>query len=327
MTPDKLREELAADTLRSAYLVVGGEPLLRDDAVAALRDAVLGDGPADFNYDRLDGAKTTPAALMDTVRSLPVMAPRRLVVLRDPEPRRGGSKALPDAVAEAVGQLAAPGEGGETVLVVVAEKVDGRAKWVKAFGAKARVECDPPKRSRELIDFVKAEAKRQAVSLGPGAAELLAERIGPMLLMLRHEITKASLLAGPEQKVTRDHVAASTLDIAEEPIWDLTDAIGEGRGSEALSLLAKLLTAGAAPPAVLGSLVSHFRRLLRLRSGGSVPGPPFVQRKLEAQAGRYTERRLVSCLRAIHETDLALKGAGNLRPDLALERLVIGLVG
>ncbi|MCH7708472.1 MAG: DNA polymerase III subunit delta [Myxococcales bacterium] len=324
MTPDALREELASGTLRPAYLVVGSEPLLRDDAVAALRKATVGDGPADFNFDRLDGANTTPAALMDVIRSLPVMAPRRLVVLRDPEPRRGAAKALPEAIAEAVGQLEAD---GETVLVVVAEKVDGRSRWVKAFGANARVDCDPPKRSRELVNFVKAEAKRQEVSLVSGAAELLAERVGPHLLMLRHEITKASLLAGLGKQVTRDHVAASTSDIAEEPIWDLTDAIGEGRGAEALGTLGKLLSAGAAPPAVLGSLVSHFRRLLRLRSGGNVPGPPFVQRKLDSQASRYTERRLIACLQAIHQTDLALKGAGGLRPELALERLVIGLVG
>ena len=40
---------------------------------------------------------------------------------------------------------------------------------------------------------------------------------------------------------------------------------------------------------------------------------------------RACEARLVSALRAIHQTDLALKGEGGLRPDLALERLVIGL--
>jgi hypothetical protein len=36
---------------------------------------------------------------------------------------------------------------------------------------------------------------------------------------------------------------------------------------------------------------------------------------------------LLTCLAAIHETDTALKGAGALPPDLALERLVVGLSG
>jgi len=76
---------------------------------------------------------------------------------------------------------------------------------------------------------------------------------------------------------------------------------------------------------VLGTLVSHFRRLLRAGSGGSVAGPPFVRKKLDSQARRYGVRRLRASLDAIHETDLALKGAGALRPELALERLVIAL--
>jgi hypothetical protein len=102
---------------------------------------------------------------------------------------------------------------------------------------------------------------------------------------------------------------AAAVDVAEEPVWDLTDAIGDGRGADAVALLARLARGGAAPPLVLGALATHFRRLLRLRSGGNLGLPPFVRRKLEAQAQRYTESRLVACLGAIHETDIALKGS------------------
>jgi len=322
VTQEDLRAELAAGTLRPAYLVAGEEPLLRDDALAALREAVLADGPAEFNSDRLEGGATSPAALFDAVRILPVMAPRRLVVLRDPEGARAGQRGIPEAVAEIVAELR---EGSETVLVVVAARVDGRARWVKAFGAEARVDCDPPRRGREIAAFARTEAKRQGVDLEPGAAELLAERVGPQLLMLRQEIAKAALLAGPGETVSRAHVGVGTADVAEEPIWDLTDAIGEGRGADALGVLAKLMRTGAPPPVVLGALASHFRRLLRVRAGGKVAAAPFVRRKLESQARRYSERRLLACLRAIQQTDLALKGAGGLRPELALERLVMGL--
>lgn len=320
MTPGELRRELASGRLRPAYLVAGEEPLLRDEAVAALREGVLAGAPADFNFDRLDGAAAAPAALLDALRMLPVMAPRRLVLLREPEGGRG-SKGLPEALEAAV---AAQDASSPAVLVVVAAKVDGRTRWVKAFGD-ARVACDAPSRPAELVAFARAEAERQGVALERGAAELLVERVGPQLLMLRQEIAKAALLAGPGRKVTRSHVGAGTADIADEPVWDLTDAIGEGRLADALGVLAKLLRAGAAPPALLGALATHFRRLLRLRSGGSIAAPPFVQRKLEAQARRYEEGRLRACLDALHRADLALKGEGGLSPELALERLVLGL--
>jgi DNA polymerase III delta subunit len=48
-------------------------------------------------------------------------------------------------------------------------------------------------------------------------------------------------------------------------------------------------------------------------------------RKLESQARRFSANRLVACIGAIHQTDLALKGAAGITPELAMERLVIGL--
>ena len=323
MNVAELRKELAAGRIRPAYLVVGEEPLFRDDALRLLRDAVLTAGTEDFNFDRLDGARIRPAALMDSVRTLPVMADRRLVVLREPEAVTGQAKALTEAIAEVVPSLE---ESDGVVLVVLAEKADRRLRWTKAFREPAvEIRCDPPRRGRELTAFLRDEAKRQDVVLEGAAAELLAELIGPQLLLLRGEIEKAALLAGPGEPIRRDHVAAGTCDVAEESIWDLTDAIGDGRGADALKSLAKILTAGSAPQQVLGALATHFRKLLRLRSGGSAVGPPFVVKKLERQAGRYTLRRLRACLSAIHDTDLALKGAGALGPGLSIERLVIGL--
>jgi len=139
------------------------------------------------------------------------------------------------------------------------------------------------------------------------------------------EIAKLALLAGPGAAVSRAHVGVGTALAAEEPIWDLTDAIGEGRTADALRVLARLLSSGEAPPVLLGALVSHFRRLLRVASGADVAAPPFVRKKLASQAKRYGAARLRASLGALHETDLALKGAGSLSPELALERVVIAL--
>jgi DNA polymerase-3 subunit delta len=301
---------------------VGAEPLLRDDALEAIRIAALADGPADFDYERLDGETVAGAALLDAVGTLPVLAPRRLVVLREPESARAKLRGLTDALAEA---LVALKDSRDTVLVVLAEKVDGRARWVKAFGTAAVVHCDPPRKGRALSDFIETEASRQGVALDPAAIALLAERTGPQLLVLRQEIAKAALFVGPGEKVKAKHVAESTSDVAEESIWDLTDAIGEGRCGDALAVLGKLLRSGSAPPAILGAFVNHFRKLTSVRNGGVVAGPPFAIRKLEGQSRRFSPGRLLSCLAAIHQTDLALKGAGGIPSELALERLVIAL--
>lgn len=325
MTLEELRRELAGGHVRPAYLLGGEEPLLRDDALASIRETVLAGAPVDFNLDRMEGRSTAPAALLDAVGTLPVMAARRLVVLDEPVGLRGGDKALADALPEIVRGLL---EQEQTVLVVRATRPDRRSRWVKAFAEPAAsVDCDPPRRARELASFVRDEARRQGVELESGAAELLAERVGPQLLMLRQEVAKAALFAGEGEPITRAHIRAGSIDVADEPIWDLTDAIGEGRTADAVTLLARLLGGGAPAPVVLGTLASHFRKLARVRSGGRVAGAPFMVRKLDSQARRYTPGRLLVCLREIHRSDTALKGAGSLPPDIVLERLVIGLAG
>jgi DNA polymerase-3 subunit delta len=287
---------------------------------------VLPPGAADFNLDRLSGDTATASALRDAVGTLPVLADRRLVILRDPELRSGARGAeLTDALVEIVAELSVQ---QSIVLVVTAARVDGRAKWVKAFvEPAARVDCEPPRGQRALASFVQREASRQGVALDNDAIELFLERIGPQLMMLRQEIAKAALLAGPGQPVSRAHVDVATSPVVEQPIWQITDAIGEGRGADALLQLSRMIGTGAPAMVVLGSLAAHFRKLARLRSGGNISGPPFLTRKLESQARRYTLPRLMSCLDAIHQTDVALKGATALKPELALERLVIGLTG
>lgn len=324
MSPEELAEELRAGRVRPAYLLAGSEALLRDRALAQIRAAALEGTAGDFDEDRLEGERAAPAELGDALRALPVLAPRRLVVLREPEARRGGAKALGEAVAGAVAELE---EGAPSVLVVTAARADKRARWVKAFrGAAALVACDAPRGAKALAGFVRDEARRTGVRLESGAAELLVESVGSDLLMLSHELAKASLHAGTGP-VSREDVRATASIVAEEPVWELTDAIGEGRRGEALRVLQRMRGQGAPAPVVLGALATHFRKLTRARCGATPPGHPFVVRKLESQARRYTAERLVACLHAIHEVDEVLKGAGAIPEEHALERLVMGLSG
>jgi DNA polymerase-3 subunit delta len=322
MSPDDLAAALSQGDVAPAYLLAGEEALLRDDALRAIRAQVLDGAADDFNFQRLPGDATTPGALAEALAALPVLAARRLVVLIEPESRRGGSKALLDALADA---LPAHLQQRESVLVVAASRPDKRSRWVKAMGKAPAVvvACDAPKGARGVASFVRAEAKRQGVAFENAASERLAELVGPQLLLLRQEIAKASLLAGPGEKVSRAHVEQATQSLPEQPIWDLTDAIGDGASAQALVLLSRM--GDVAAPVLLGALAAHFRKLSRVRSGGSVGGPPFVRRKLEGQAGRFTPGRLHACMQAIHETDVAIKGASALPPRLAIERLVLAL--
>jgi DNA polymerase-3 subunit delta len=325
MNFEDLGKELSKGKLRSAYLLAGPESLLQDESLAFIRSAVLADGPSDFNFDQFEGRSAEPSALIDAIHSLPMMAEHRLVLLREPLARRGGaSEKLTTAIALAVAKVSEMSLS--TVFVVQCSKIDRRAKWVKAFsGDAAVVDCAPPKGTRSIAAFVRSEAKRQKVKLENEVPECLAELVGPQLMLLRQEIAKLSLLVEGNEKITRAQVLESVSNVSEQPIWDLTDAIGEGRSGRALEILVRMQAAGAPAQPLLGSLATHFRKLLRVRAGEQLGGPPFVVKKLGSQARRYPPARLLACLRAIHETDEILKGRGGIRPEIAMERLVMGL--
>ena len=303
----------------------GDEPLLRDQAVGAIRSAVLGESAEEFNLDHLAGRGLSPSALQDSVTTLPVMAPRRLVVVSEFEPigREAAREKLIDAMVDVVRELAGQ---EETVLLVTASKADARARWVKAFKSPAaRVECKAPEKAHELVNFVLEEARSQGLSIEKRAARQLAERIGSQLLALRGELTKVALLAGEGNPISLDHVEAATQDVSERASFELMDAIGTGRTGAAVSELGTLLASGAQAEQLLGNMASHFRKMARLRAGEPMKGNEWYLNKLESQSRRYGQRGLRVCLDRIHEADGALKGLGSISKEMTLESLVIDL--
>ena len=323
MKVGELSKELSGGKIRAVYVLAGEEALLRDEALALLRGAVLDGTADDFNHQRLDARREEPSTVREALEALPILAPRRLVELWLPPKGPGGMGELFEVLSD---ELPAYQAQSGSVLLIAAASIDKRYGWFKALdkASAAIIECDSPKKASGAVEFVRDEAKRQGVPFDRGAAERLVELVGPHLLLLRQEIAKACLLAGVGEKVTSGHIEAATTQSADQPIWDLTDAVGAGNTVEALEILARLREESV-PPVLLGVLASHFRRLSRIREGGKVGGPPFVVKKLERQARRYSPARLRSSMQAIHETDIAIKGGSTLANDLAIERLVLAL--
>jgi DNA polymerase-3 subunit delta len=168
---------------------------------------------------------------------------------------------------------------------------------------------------------------RRGRALGPGAGEALADAVGPQLLRLASELEKTALLAGPGQRVSREHVLEAVSAVTDEKIWELTDATFESRRADALAALTRLLESGVAAPLVLGALASHLRKLTRAREGEAIAGHPMVVKRIEAQARRHSLARLLAGLRAAEQADERLKGLGSLPAERVLERLVLSLVG
>jgi DNA polymerase-3 subunit delta len=310
-------------------LLVGDQATLRDEARAKLRGQVIGSAPNGFDEDRFDLAesRTDAARIVSALRTLPMLAARRWVEVRGLGDRR--AKAFLDELLPAY--LTAPAT--HTCLVLEAERIDRRQRWVKRIGEVGQiVECSAPSRPADLRRWIEERLRARGKRSAAGASELLADAVGADLDTLANEVEKLCLYVGERAEVRGDDVSVLTGTVRARAIYELTDLVGQRRADAALAMLARLLQQGEAPLALLGALASQFRRLIRARECTPFTAAelqkrlgmhPYAAQRLLEQTQRYSDARLASCLELTRRTDEVLKGALPLAPEIALEQLIL----
>jgi DNA polymerase-3 subunit delta len=300
LKPAAARAQIAGGALEPIYVLVGDDQTEKTGLVAAFGEAI-DPGLRAFNFDRLYGTETSVPAFLDAVRTLPLLVPRRVVVVLDAgqllSPRRESATADRDA-ADLEAFITRP-ESHATV-VFVAEALDGRRTLTKLLYRHAVVvECGGLSDAADAEQWVRARVAEQAMRIDPAAARLLVERAGLNLPRLRGEVERACLYAAGQSAITVADVRAISGAITSQDNWAMVEAMKHGAAAEALRELSLLLDTGAQPLPILGQL-----RYFAERFVGA------------ARQGRAFD--------ALLRTDLALKtSAGD--PQILLERLVVEL--
>ena len=306
-----VRKQIAAGETGPIYLLQG-EDDVEKSALAADFAEIVEEGLRAFNVERLHaGDWTTGDRLADgvadivaAVRTLPMMAPRRVVVVAQAEPLllpKRESEAATRAL-EALEVLLTTPEP-QTTLVFVAGTVDRRSKMFKLLAKHATlVECGVVADLADAERWVRTRVAAAGVDLEPAAARLLAERAGPDVKRLRNDVDRLLLYALGQKRVTVADVREIAGPAELQDDWAMTNAIESGRGGEALRQLALMLDSGAAPEKILGQL----GWLVRTKFPAIAPAA------------------LRPAVEALFRTDLDLKrSAGDQR--VLLERLVVEL--
>jgi DNA polymerase-3 subunit delta len=187
-----------------------------------------------------------------------------------------------------------------------------------------------PALTRERMEaWVGARAKELEVTLGPGAAHLLAERIGAYVRegdvdrRRQAELANAELeklaLYRPGGTASRDDVAELVSEAVPGSTWALLDAVGARRGGEAATLVERLLTEGSPIPVLISQLHRRLRDLIVIRdhlAAGTRPPDlvrelklqPYRAQKLTQQARTWQPEELDGALGALLDLDLLSKG-------------------
>lgn len=346
---EDLIAEIAAGRLDPIYVLHSEHPILIERVLGAIRDAAVPPPARGFNYDVVEG-KPTGARIVGLAQTLPMLAQRRMVYVRD-------LSAMPADEAEPLlAYLARPNPS--TVVVAVASKLDKRIKLYAQLARKGYLHVlEAP---RQLAPWLRAEAKQQGVQLEPAAVSRLIDTVGDDLSRLALTVEQLALYAG-RRPVTSDDVDELVADTRERTVFELTDAIGAADLPRALAAVAALCDQRESAVGVVVMLARHVRQLslvYTLRETGAprpswgpmLGVPPFVVDKLIAQARSYSPAALALATRRLANADRALKGDITLSstppsPDAAftgpqikalgkdlaervvLEHLVSGIVG
>jgi len=320
------------DTLRDGdagplYWIYGKERFLVDRAVALLKERALDPRTRDFNYDLLYGKEAGAQKILAAARTLPMMAKRRLVMVRDAD-------GLDAKQLEALGAYVAD-PAPETCLVFVAEKVDQRFKFFTIFKKRGVLLKLDPLAERQVPAFVLSEGRSRKLRFEPGAAELVANEVGADLGQIVDAVERLELYVGERKSVGVGDVEAVVATTRQRSVFELCDAIGAGEPARALAALGSLL--GAREPAlrILAMVGRTVRQLLLVRDLGErrvgrgvmmerLGLPPFVLDKLEAQARRVDGAQLRAMHRAIYRADRTLKSS-KLDDERVMEQLVLSL--
>lgn len=256
-----LAESLASPL--PVYVFVGAESLLVREAEEAVRRAVVSGPTAAFNHASFTAADEGASGFVQAAGTLPMMAPRRLVELRQVQ---DASAALLDAL---LAYVQAPNP--TTVLVVSGEKFPAasggvdRGVRVQNAAKKVGLVLKLDGEGVDAVAFATARAKDLGVTLDRDAGALLAELVGGDLTLLAADVEKCAGFVGPGGRIDRAVAGEVCASVAEADVWALTDALVTRDRDRALETLHRLLEDGEAPHKLLGSVAWQLRQVLLLQ--------------------------------------------------------------
>jgi DNA polymerase-3 subunit delta len=323
-TVAEIRKQIKGGKTAPLYLLEGDDLQSRHDLALEFAN-VVDEGLQAFNVQSFYANEATNVAgrdqligdLLSNARTLPMMAPRRVIVVHEADrllaPKRGrdeDTEAEPASAKKGKRVATTPAEELEayiekpepmTTLVFVSGPLDANRRVVKLLRKHADiVDCGTLHDAREAAVWITRRLEKDELTIDPKAINLLLQTTGLTLGRIRPEIEKLVLYAAGESAITPAHVKDLVIPQEEsEGTFALMEAVQNANASRALREVSALLDSGIQPPVILGQLRAA---TIRLRPDARVKGG----------------------LEAVFRTDLAIKSSAG-TPQYLLECLVVEL--
>jgi len=227
-----LRDAIKRRSFDGAYYISGDDEYQKDDAVQQLIDAALDPGSRDFNLDirrAMDLDAETLGVLLSTP---PMMAERRVIVVRDTGALRKDARKVLDQY------LKRP---APDLLVILTSTAGSKADSALST-ATTQLQFDPLTGDRIPKWIAHHATTELKIGISEPAIELLQAAVGSDLYQLAGELDKlASYVEGKSDEIGEEAVAAVVGVRRGETQADLLDAVADRNVSRALELVPHIL--------------------------------------------------------------------------------------
>jgi DNA polymerase III subunit delta len=236
---DSLFRSLNKGSLAPVYYFHGPEDVLKDEALHAILDRALDPSLRDFNFDQRSAGQLDAETVHALCNTLPMLAERRVVVLRDIE----AWKRKAAARSEFLRYLEHPSPDTVVILIQGSAEEDEDKELAKSAHT-VRFDALPSERASR---WVLHHAGKLGLALEPDAVEHLIRSVGTDLGPLASELAKLASLPA-EHPLTVEQVGELVGVRSGETQWDWRAAVLDDQSGRAVTLLPALL----AQPGVSG---------------------------------------------------------------------------
>lgn len=318
--------------LKPAYLLAGQERLLVRRAYDLLYAAGVAGGPRGFNEQVFQGESSSGAVISGACNTLPMMGPRRVVVVRNADKLKKDDQ---DAVAD---YCMKPSPTSLLLLLTSPDggKLDGRRKLVKAVKKTGGL-CEFKKMyGRALREWIEAEAQSLGKRLPSRGTTFLEGIVGNDLGALRNCLLNASLYVGEETNISLEDLEHVVAGDRQEALWDLLDAVRDRSVTAVQRNLAMLYRQENKP---LSVLFLAMRRVKQIQSAQNAMDDGLSQKEAlrnagvgpmawqwEGKLGRYSPRELEGAVSLLLGAESDMKGGKRIDARWTLEQALLKVV-
>lgn len=313
-----------SQAFKSLYVIAGTDAYLVRREVEKLLSQLLSEDERDMALYQPQADKVEGPEVLDELRTLPFLASRRVVLIKDAEP-------FVEAYAELLEKyLDKPSPTGTLILSVNSwDKRRKIAKRVAAGGIAELIDVGEIK-PWHMANFAASCAQEKGIRLAPGAAELIVELIGNEPGRVAAEIDKLMMFKHPAKTITMDDVEELIGASRVFDAFEVIETLSGGDKANAFDRLRKMFQGDReAIYSAVGAFGFHFRRMFRCKAMIEKGEPqnaaalkvglksPAMQGKFLNQLKRYSLRELGQFLAELGYMDYYSKtGQGDIPSNL-----------